>query len=48
MANKELWVELEKYVNLHDIEWFWVKGHSGNQYNELADKLAVKAMNESD
>ncbi len=46
VSNKELWVELDKNVNLHDIEWFWVKGHSGNYYNEIADKLAVTAMNE--
>ena len=39
VSNKELWVELDKNVSLHDIEWFWVKGHSGNHYNEIADKL---------
>ena len=47
VSNKELWVELDKNVNLHDIEWFWVKGHSGNYYNEIADKLAVIAMNKN-
>ena len=46
VSNKELWIELDENVNLHDIEWFWVKGHSGNHYNEIADKLAVNAMNE--
>ena len=46
VSNKELWIELDEKVNLHDIEWFWVKGHSGNHYNEIADKLAVNAMNE--
>jgi len=46
VSNKELWMELDENVNLHDIEWFWVKGHSGNHYNEIADKLAVNAMNE--
>ena len=46
VSNKELWNELDKNVNLHDVEWFWVKGHSGNYYNEIADKLAVNAMNE--
>ena len=48
VSNKELWVELDKNVNLHFIEWFWVKGHSGNHYNEIADKLAVTAMNEKE
>ena len=45
VSNKELWIELDENVNLHDVEWFWVKGHSGNHYNEIADKLAVNAMN---
>ena len=47
VANKDLWIELDKYVTHHNITWFWVKGHSGNHYNEMADNLAVKAMNSS-
>ena len=46
VANKDLWIELNKYVDFHSVNWFWVKGHSGDRYNEIADKLAVKAMNE--
>ena len=46
VANKDLWIELEKYVDFHSVNWFWVKGHSGVHYNEIADELAVKAMNE--
>ena len=46
VANKDLWIELEKYVDFHSVNWFWVKGHSGDHYNEMADELAVKAMNE--
>ena len=46
VSNKELWIELDENVNIHNVEWFWVKGHSGNHYNEIADKLAVNAMNE--
>ena len=45
VANKDLWIELEKYVDFHSVSWFWVKGHSGDHYNEIADELAVKAMN---
>ena len=48
VSNKELWIELDENVNAHEIEWFWVKGHSGNYYNEMADKLAVDAMNEEE
>ena len=46
VANKDLWIELEKYVDFHSVNWFWVKGHSGDHYNDMADELAVKAMNE--
>ena len=46
VANKDLWIELEKFVDFHSVNWFWVKGHSGDHYNEIADELAVKAMNE--
>ena len=46
VANRDLWIELEKYVDFHSVNWFWVKGHSGDHYNEIADELAVKAMNE--
>ena len=46
VANKDLWIELEKCVDFHSVNWFWVKGHSGDHYNEIADELAVKAMNE--
>jgi ribonuclease HI len=46
VANKDLWIELDKYVKIHSVNWFWVKGHSGDHYNEIADQLAVKAMNE--
>ena len=46
VANKDLWIELEKYVDFHSVNWFWVKGHSGDHYNGIADELAVKAMNE--
>ena len=45
VANKELWIELDKIVQFHNVTWFWIKGHSGNHYNEIADQLAVKAMN---
>ena len=46
VANKDLWIELDKYVEFHSVDWFWVRGHSGDHYNEIADELAVKAMNE--
>lgn len=40
VLNRELWEKLEFLVNKHNIEWFWVKGHSNVELNEQVDKLA--------
>ena len=42
VKNKELWIRLDKQMQKHNISWQWIKGHAGNQYNELADELARK------
>jgi Ribonuclease HI len=42
VKNKELWIELDNQITKHKIEWEWVKGHAGNKYNEEADILARK------
>ena len=44
VKNKELWVELDKYKDKHDVRWHWVKGHSGHAKNEIADQLANKGI----
>lgn len=44
VKNVDLWLELYNLTNKHDIKWHWVKGHSGDLYNELADKLARCAI----
>ena len=41
--NVDLWQTLWPLVKTHEIEWHWVKGHSGNEYNERVDKLARAA-----
>ena len=46
VKNKDLWQRLDKAVNEHDVEWHWVKGHSGHPGNERADELANRAMDE--
>lgn len=38
--NLELWGEYDKVANGKDILFEWVKGHNGDFYNELVDKLA--------
>jgi len=45
-ANNDLWDTLDKLLSDKKVVWQWVKGHSGNKYNEIADKLAVNAINE--
>lgn len=40
VKNKDLWQELDQLVTVHEIDWFWVKGHAGDPGNERADALA--------
>jgi len=42
VKNVDLWKKLNTLSNFHDIEWKWVKAHSGNPMNNMADKLARK------
>lgn len=46
VKNKDLWQRLDEAVAQHNIEWHWVKGHSGHAGNERADDLANRAMDE--
>lgn len=38
--NTDLWKKYDTYSKGKDIIFEWVKGHNGNHYNELVDKLA--------
>jgi ribonuclease HI len=40
VKNRELWEELWKLSQEHDIQWKWIKGHSGHPENERCDELA--------
>jgi ribonuclease HI len=44
VKNKELWQQLDAATQIHQIEWLWVKGHSGHPENERADQLARDAI----
>jgi ribonuclease HI len=44
VKNVELWQRLDVAASRHEIEWHWVKGHSGDKGNERADELANKAI----
>ena len=46
VKNKELWIELDELIAKHNITWEWVKGHAGNTYNEKADYLARRYIEE--
>ena len=46
VLNVELWQQLDELVAQHEIEWDWVKGHSGHPENELADQLANQGVDE--
>jgi len=46
VKNKDLWVKLDELSQSHDIDWRWVKGHSGHRENEIADQLANKGIDE--
>ncbi len=40
VANRELWEKLDGLLNVHNVSWDWVKGHSGHPQNEICDRLA--------
>ena len=44
VKNKELWQKLEQLISQHQVQWHWVKGHSGDAGNEAADLLANKGI----
>lgn len=46
VKNEDLWRRLDTAMQRHDVEWNWVKGHSGNIGNEKADQLANKGIDD--
>lgn len=47
VKNRDLWERLVELRDKHDVEWRWVKGHSGHSENERADALARKWIEEN-
>lgn len=43
IPNADLWRELRELVGRHEVNWHWVRGHSGNPFNERVDNLAREA-----
>ena len=46
VKNKDLWQRLDKAAIQHQVEWHWVRGHTGHPENERADELANKGIDE--
>ena len=44
VKNQDLWIELDKLAAGQELEWHWVRGHSGVPGNERADRLANQAI----
>ena len=44
VKNKDLWIKLSDLCQKNKVVWKWVKGHSNNKYNDLADVLAKEAI----
>ncbi|MDR1495281.1 MAG: ribonuclease HI [Rickettsiales bacterium] len=47
VANRELWQRLSDLTKKHNVQWFWVKGHSDSAMNNLADQLARRWIEEN-
>ena len=44
VKNADLWRRLDELASRHEIRWVWVRGHSGHDGNERADRLANKGV----
>ena len=44
VVNQDLWRRLDELVQKHDVDWYWVKGHSGHVENERVDAEANSAI----
>jgi ribonuclease HI len=44
VLNKDLWVRLLEAQEGHEVQWQWVRGHSGHPENERCDQLAREAI----
>ena len=46
VKNVDLWRLLDEQNERHNVQWHWVKGHSGHRENEIADQLANQGIDE--
>ncbi|NOQ65131.1 MAG: ribonuclease HI [Methyloprofundus sp.] len=48
VKNVDLWQRLDAAMQRHEVDWTWVKGHSGNKGNDKADELANQGIDNLD
>ncbi len=46
VKNQDLWQQLDAALGQHEVEWLWVKGHSGHEENERVDQAANDAIDD--
>ena len=46
VKNRDLWVKLDELSSMHQIDWKWVRGHTGHAENEIADQLANQGIDD--
>ncbi|MDR0502701.1 MAG: ribonuclease HI [Treponema sp.] len=44
VKNKDLWEELDSLAGALSVKWEWIKGHAGNEYNEICDSMTQEAI----
>ena len=44
VKNQDLWIRLDELNSSLDVNWNWVKGHAGIEYNEICDQLCQKEI----
>lgn len=47
VKNDDLWRRLDAARLRHEVDWRWVKGHAGHEFNERADALARQGLAET-
>ena len=47
VKNADLWQQIDALCARHDVQWTWVRGHTGHPENELADQLANRGIDEA-
>ncbi len=46
VVNRDLWERLDELNQAHQVDWRWIKGHSGHTENEMVDQAANVAIDE--